>query len=495
MLHSLLFAPFADADRQAHYDALQAALAAEDPPVPTVLLGNFTVADAAFDAVVIRPRSVTALQLMPGQGELHIDAAALSSWHLGGQELENPLATFQQQQRVLAAWLSADLGPTTVAPPDITGLAVFSAAVEFGPAVETQLRQLPEADTFGLLRQAAHLPRRLWNLTRVGIDLPETTLVRWFEDLAGEAATGEDDVLEEVSELVAPMGFWEYRARQLWRWLGAEDVPHDQPYGFSPPDSQAASQDEKARLELIRQQVRAELQEQNRAAAAREAAREQTIAQLQAQLRQASAVAPESAELQARLAAETREKAALAEAVRQAQAELAARNRQLDARIEQLGQALQQLQARPAPAAPAASAPAPLSAAAPVTPATARLPRRVSAPPRPVADWQVRWHRVAVVAAVAGGLGWGVWGAIHLAGKLISPPKPQITVPRQRNQQPKAQPAPAAAAVDSTDDFLLQREEPVIQDSTVTPTQSTDSSEIMPEMAEPDLDDTSPDGD
>ncbi|UOQ51766.1 hypothetical protein [Hymenobacter cellulosivorans] len=489
MLHSLLFAPFADAARQAQYDALLAALADETPPTPTLLLGNFTVAEASFDAVVVRPHSITALLLVPGQGQLHL---APTAWQLGGQALDNPVAAFELQRQVLATWLSADLSAAPLAAHDVTGLVVFGPTVEFGPSVEPQLRHLPTADDLHLLRQPAHLPRRLWNLTRAGINLPEAALRSWFQELAGDV---EEDLAEEVSELVAPVGFWEHKARQLWRWLGAEDVPHDQPYGYPAPDAVAASQDEKARLEQIRQQVRAELQEQNQAAAAREAAREQTIAQLQAQLRQASAVAPETAALQARLAAETQEKAALAEAVRQAQAELAARNRQLDARIEQLGQALQQLQARPATAATAPSASAPLSATAPAPAAAARPPRRVSGPSRPAADWQVRWHRVAVVAAVAGGLGWGVWGAIHLAGKLISAPKPKTTVSRPRPQQAQEQPAPAAApSIDSTDEFLYQSEEPVIQDSTVVPTPPADSSEVMPEVAEPELDDTYQEG-
>ncbi|TGE28538.1 hypothetical protein [Hymenobacter metallicola] len=486
MLYSLLFAPFADAAHQAHYDALQAALAAETPSTPTLLLGNFTVADEVFDAVVIRPRSVTTLLLLPGQGELHLDKDA---WRLGTQRLVDPVAAFQRQQRVLAAWLSADLGP--VPDHDVTGLVVFSSSVEFGPSVEPQLRLLPTADNVQLLRQAAHLPRRLWNLARPGIDLAETALVNWFQAIAGGAAT-EEDLAEEVSELVTPLGFWEHKARQLWRWLGAEDVPHDQPYGYPAPEAVAANQDEKARLEQIRQQVRAELQEQNRAAAARESAREQTIAQLQAQLQQASAVAPETAALQARLAAETQEKAALAEAVRQAQAELAARNQQLDARIEQLGQALQQLQSRPAPgpAVPPASAgisPPPALRAEPIGPA-AQAPR-VSAPPRPAPAWQLRWHRVAVVAAVAGGLGWGVWGVMHLAGKLTSAPKSDTPAAR-RTQQPAIteQPVPVEAPVlaDSTEE--APEEEPTSIDSATAP---TDSSEVMPEVAEPELDDTS----
>ncbi|PJJ60492.1 hypothetical protein [Hymenobacter chitinivorans] len=488
MLHSLLFAPFADAARQAHYDALQAALAAEAPPTTTLLLGNFTLGEESFDAVVIRPRSITTL-LVPGPGKL------------SGSELENLAATFQRQQQVLAAWLSADLGPAPISTSDVTGLVVSEDAGELAPALETHLRQLPTADSLGLLRQPAHLPRRLWSLTRTGVELPEAALASWFTALAGEAAAEADDVVEEMSELVAPMGFWEHQARQLWRWLGAEDVPHDQPYGgYSAPEAVAARQDEKARLEQIRQQVRAELQAQNHAAAAREAAREQTIAQLQAQLRQASAVAPETADLQARLAAETREKAALAEAVRQAQAELAARNRQLDARIEQLGQALEQLQARPAPSPasplppPTSQPPAPLAGA--VRSAPAAQVRRVAAPPTPAPIWQLRWHRVAVVAAVAGGLGWGVWGAIHLAGKLTSAPKSEATAGR-RAQLPATQDQPTAAETpvfaDSTED--ARAEEPVIIDSAATPTPAADSSEVMPEVAEPNLDDTSPAGD
>lgn len=505
MLHSFLFAAFPDPAHQAQYDAVQEALQQEAAADPTLLLGNFAVADQAFDAVVIRPHSITSLLFVAGPGPLTIDQLTHDTWQLGGQPLANPFRTLRRQQPVLAAWLGPDLSATAVPAPDITGIVVFTEAATFSPSVEQQLRQQPEAESFQLLRHAAQLPRRLWPLARPGIKLPAEALLSWARELAGEPEA-EPTVAEEVADLVAPMGFWEHNARQLWRWLGAEDIPPDMPYGgYQPTDTAAASRDEKQRLEQIRQQVRAELQAQTQATAAREAEREQLIGQLQSQLRQSGAQAPETAALQARLAAETQEKAALQEAIRVAQAESAARNQALDARIEQLGSLLQELQNRPGPAPPPGAPPAlaTASAAAAGTPragATTRMrpvAKRVPAPAR----WQLQWHRAAVVAAVAGGLGWAAWGVGHLTSQLTDkvPAPTRAAAPRRSNPAQPAAEAPEPDEAQLQADSLeaasaAQQRAEAARDSVAdaeAPAEPADSSEVLQPATEPELDDTS----
>ncbi|MCB2377057.1 hypothetical protein LGH70_05660 [Hymenobacter sp. BT635] len=505
MLHSFLFAPFADPASQAQYDAVLAALQREAHPGTTLLLGNFSVGQEPMDAVVVRRHSITALLFVPGRGQLSIPRLD-EPWLLDGRPLAEPAPTspfvqFQRQQPVLAAWLGTDLSALPVPAAAVTGVVVFADTVTFDPGVEHQLRQQPGTDAFQLLRQAPHLPRRLWQLTRPEIELSEEALQSWARDLATDAPERTEDVLEEVSELVAPMGFWEHKARQLWQWLGAEDIPLDRPYGYQEADTEDASRDEKLRLEQIRQQVRAELRVQQQAAAEREAARDQLIAQLQAQLQQASARAPEAAALQARLAAEMHEKVSLQETVRRTQAEAAARNEVLDSRIEQLGSLMQQLQARPgavsAPA-PAPGLPSASDATGPLSSPTPRLPRPAPAAARPAAGWQLQWHRVAVVAAVAGGLGWGVWGVLHLASRLSG--KPAVSQAASSRRGPaNSQPAQQAATPEVDQallDSLSTEEEPEqlpteAADSVARPAEPVDSSEVMPELAEPELDDTS----
>ncbi|TGE24341.1 hypothetical protein E5K00_03755 [Hymenobacter aquaticus] len=504
MLHSLLFAPFADPACQAQYDAVLEALQAEAHPGTTVLLGNFLLAEEPIDAVVVRRHGITALLFVPGSGQLSLPSLD-GPWLLDGkplaeEALANPFARFRRQQPVLADWLGTDLSARPIPAPALTAVVLFAAPVTFDATMEPRLRQQPGADGFQLLRHPAHLPRRLQQLTRAEIELSEEALQGWVRELATDMPTRvfEEDVVEEVSELVAPMGFWEHKARQLWHWLGAEDIPADRPYGYPAEDAEAAGRAEQRRLAQIRQQVREEVQAQQHAAAAREAARDQLIQDLQTQLRAASAMAPETQALQQRLAVEMQEKAALQEAVRAAQSEAAVRNQLLDSRIEQLGTLMQQLQARPASPAVQhpAPAPGPVAPVPPAAPAAARPPRRAAAA-RPAAGWQLQWHRVAVVAALAGGLGWGVWGVLHLASKLTSGP------PTSRSTSAKPRPAPAtpaAAAAPDADQYQPDsvgtdaEPEPsaAVLDSAEVPAGPVDSAEVMPEVDEPELDDTAP---
>jgi hypothetical protein len=499
MLHSLLFTPFDNPAHQALYEAVYQALALEAAAEPTALLGNFAVGEAAFDAVIVRPRSITVLLFVTGQGLLTSADLTQTTWQLGGQPVANPYPTFRQQQPVLAAWLGPELSAEPLPTPDITGLALFTGPVAFDPGIEQQLRQQPAADGFQLLRHAEQLPRRLWQLARTGINLPAHTLRAWAGELSQELDPDQGAepgaVAQEMADLVAPIGFWEHKAQQLWRWLGAEDIPHDPPYGsFSAPptDPTDAGREEMRRLEQIRQQVRTEVQAQSQATVAREAEREQLIRQLQEQLRQSSALAPETAALQARLAAETQEKAALQEGIRVAQAESAARNQALDARIEQLGSLLQELRNRPA-----AAAAAPLPPAAPVAPrpATTNQARPVVRTRLARSPWQLQWHRAAVVAAVAGALGWGVWGVVHISRQLSREPAPTPRAAR-RGARPAA--VVEADVDDTTADSVqaaqaAEQAEADTQDSAVTMSPApADSSEVLAPVAEPELDDTSP---
>ncbi|MCB2410786.1 hypothetical protein [Hymenobacter lucidus] len=504
MLHSFLFAPFSNPTHQAQYQAVQEALQQEAAAEPTLLLGNFAVADQAFDAVIIRPHSLTTLVFVAEPGQLTIGQLGQDTWQLGGQPLANPFRTLQRQQPVLAAWLGTDLSPTPIQSQDITGIVVFTEQATFGPSVEQQVRQQPEAESFQLLRHAAQLPRRLWPLVRPGINLAPAALLNWARELA-EEPEADPTVAEEVADLVAPIGYWEHKAGQLWRWLGAEDIPLDMPYGYPPADAAAASRDEKQRLEQIRQQVRAELQAQTQATAAREAEREQLIGQLQSQLRQSSAQAPETAALQTRLAAETQQKAALQEAIRVAQAESAARNQALDARIEQLGSLIQELQNRPttatpASAAPVVSAPAAVAAGTP-RPATVARTRPVAKAAPAAGRWQLQWHRAAVVAAVAGGLGWAAWGIAHIAKELTdkAPAPTQTAKPRRSTAAQPATDEPAADPDQLRADSLAAAEEAqqraeAARDSAAdaeVPAEPADSSEVLQPTPEPELDDTS----
>ncbi|RYY17137.1 MAG: hypothetical protein EOO36_10145, partial [Cytophagaceae bacterium] len=356
MLVSVLPVPFADAARQRQYEAVLAALHAEPAAPATVLLGNlaaFTPVEA--DLLVVRPGGLALLVLTPHAGHLTVPALTYGPWQLDGQPLpgrlggDNPFAQYQQQLAPVLAWLGEQLDRPANELPPCLGIALFEAPLTFGPGVEAQLHRHPDAPAFELVGAAALLPARLRPLPAAGAtSLRAAELIDWGEYLVSEAVTprGQEAALGLRTVL-------EQKLRQLWRWLGAEDIPADPPYGGAPPDLLLRDQQEQARLQQLRQELQAELHQQRREAAAREVARAQELAQLRQQLTQAGTSATERQ-------AEQQAKVALEESVRTARAELAARNQELDARIQQLGQLIGRLQAPaagPAPASPLAATP------------------------------------------------------------------------------------------------------------------------------------------
>ncbi|RTQ46519.1 hypothetical protein EJV47_21440 [Hymenobacter gummosus] len=431
MLHHFQFAPFPDAARQRLYQQVLAALQADTSGPDTLLLGNFATDEegAPLDAVVVRPHSITLLVLVPGSGRLSIPALTYGSWKLDAQALrghaadaDNPYEQFRQQKEALAAWLTPQLTPEQANLQFITGMVVFEGPISFSPDVEEQLSQQP-GSSFQLLAAAAQLPRRLKQLARPEIDLTADELAQWARDLADEPAPAPATPLAAAAP-AAPASpeeapsFW----RRAWRWLGAEDIPDDTPYGAYPAAQVAASSAEKERLERVRQESQAELRQQLLALEAREAERERNMAELRAQLAQAAPVTSEAQELRERLAAEGREKAALEEAMRASRAESESRNRELDAKIQQLGSLLEQLNAR-ATAPPTGSTPAagpaatarPAAASGPAgrpTPAAAPL-AWVSAYRR-LRGWRRRLPRLGAVLGGVALLGLGAWGLSHL---------------------------------------------------------------------------------
>ncbi|WP_139147336.1 hypothetical protein, partial [Hymenobacter lapidarius] len=361
MLHAHLYAPFASPLRQQLYEQVRAALEADKDGPATLLLANFAVEAGAsvLDAVVVRPHSITLLVLVPGGGRLHVPALGYGAWQLEGNalggagEADNPFEQFREQKEALAAWLAPQLSPEQANLQFVSGVVVFGAPVDFGPEIEEQLSQQPGGH-FQLLGDASQLPRRLKQLAKPEVDLSEDEITEWAQELTEEpasaslpAATG-----PETSPPAAPASPW----RKMWRWLGADDIPDDAPYGGYPAAEVAASSAEKERLEQARLDGQAQLHQKLQDLEAREAQRERSMSQLVAQLAQAPPVTSEAQQLREQLALETREKEALDEAIRQSRAESAARNQDLDAKIQQLGQLIEQLHTRPA-AVPAAAAP------------------------------------------------------------------------------------------------------------------------------------------
>lgn len=441
MLHSLLFEPYASAAAEARAEALQESLASFDAGV---LLLNLALDDELLDAVLLLPYGVAVLQLLPGGQHLSAANLAHGPWLLDGQPLpdfsgpDNPYQQLQRQRPALAAWLAEQPLLPAIALETIGAMAVFANVVPFGAEVENQLGQLPVEARFRLVHQPEQVLHEFQQMPAEKSQwLPDDTLDAWAtallqSDDLPEGTTPVADDTDDTDDLLTR------KARQLWRWLGAEDVPADPPYSAAAPalpDPVAAGQQEKARLEQIRQQIRVEVTEQTQALQTREAARDHTIAQLRQQLTEASAAAPETARLQAQLAAEAREKAALEEASRVARAESEARNRALDERIQQLSLQLQQLQDRPTTAPMPSAAPTAVSppAASPPVPARAPAPAvRRPAAPRPPAtgtSWRLQWPRVLLAGAVTLLAGAGIWGATQLPGLLR---KPAITSPDTR---------------------------------------------------------------
>lgn len=463
MLHTFLLPPFADPIRQGQFEAVQAALEAEPNAPISLLIGNFAVEEGGevYDAVLIRPHSVTVLLFVPGGGLLDISASAPSVWQLGGQPLRmpsgatNPFGQFRRLKETLADWLVSQLGPGHVAPELITGLALFSEPVRFGPGVEQYLHTQPGADSFQLVHDVNQLVRRLRQLAHPEIQLSNAELADWAQDLAAEHPETPEGASYDYDQADAEgEGYWEQKVRRLWCWLGAEDVPHDAPYG-SAAATVAATSEEKQHLEQLRQQVRLELSQQRQEMEVREAEREASITRLRTQLAQAPT--PNSAELEARLATETREKAALEEAIRVSRAEAAVRNQELDARIQQLGQLIEQFQTRPtvAPASAAATTPLPQRPAPRV--ASTNLFQRPTS--------QLRLPRVALVGVTAVGLGLGIWGLTQVpwGSKKSKEPVRYSSVHTSQQEQPNDDESTTAEPLDS----LAQEAVPVVNDSVV----------------------------
>ena len=429
MTYSFTPTPFAETSRQAQFEAVRAALLAEADAPATLLLGNLGVDESgvALDAVVLRPHSLTILQFVPQSGRLSIPNLSYGAWVLNSQPLrgaadfDNPFEQFTRQKAALQAWLRPRLSEEQANLRFITGVVVFGGPLSFGPEVEAQLNGAASASGFQLLAEAALLPRRLRQLAGPEIDLSETDLQELLRELAAEAKAShfgaapgfligdENDASDHTEEDVPPAGqyfglpdtletadepgttswdgeaepsnFLSQKARQLWGWLGAADIPdEDPPYGHDPAAA-ARGAEEKARLEELRQQMQTELSTQLQAMRAREAEREDSIAQLRTELSQAPAIAPEAAALQARLTAENQEKAALEAAIAASRAEAAARNQALDAKIDQLTRLIGQL------SAPASAVPEPASA---VQQSAGNLANGAPAPPpsttKPPAD-------------------------------------------------------------------------------------------------------------
>ncbi|MGI4761360.1 MAG: WG repeat-containing protein [Janthinobacterium lividum] len=390
MVSYYLTTPFPDPARQRLFEAVAAALQADPAGPATLLLGHVAVTDEAgqvpFDAVVVQPHGITLLLLVPGGGRLSVPALGYGAWQLSGRPLaarggfDNPFEQFGQQKAALADWLAPHLGGSQANLQAISGLVLFGESVVFAPDVEPALSSAP-APGFQLLASVADLPHRLRLLATPEIDFSPEELTELTASLLpdgeqatpvpGPAAVG-SAILPAASEAA---NFLSQKARKLWGWLGAADIPdEDPPYGYDPSVAAEARREEKQQLEQLRQQMQADMAAQLRHLEARENERERSLAQLRAELAQAPAIAPEAAHLEARLAAENREKATQEAAMQASQAEAAARNQELDAKIQQLGQLIERLNAQAA--APAAAPPAdavPGGSAPPSTPAPAPL--------------------------------------------------------------------------------------------------------------------------
>jgi hypothetical protein len=462
MLVSVLPVPFGDAGRQRQYEAVLATLQAEaesDAPA-TVLLGNLGAFSAlAVDMLIVRPQALALVVLVPQAGQLTIPALAHGTWQLDGrplldfEEVINPFAQYQQQLPLALAWLSEEVGLPTEELPPCAGIALFEAPLTFGPEVEAHLHRHAAAHDFQLVGDAAQLPARLHQAPSpdpAALDADE--LLGWGEYLATEPyappGTGRAESLAEG--LATILG---HKLRQLWRWLGADDIPADPPYGGSLPDQQ-----DQAHLQQLRQELQAGLHQQRQEAAARETLRTQELALLRQQLAQNGPSA-------------TQREAALEESLRTARAELATRNHELDARIQQLGQLIKQLQATPA-----ASVAAPRA----VAPASAPKLRSAKAP-----AWSFRRLRQAerwglVLLAVAS-VGVGTWSAVRWAQH---PKRPTATASRKvlaDNNSEENQPTEG----DAPDSLARAQAETVDTLTTPTPESILTTTEPTPTATEP----------
>ncbi|QNH62600.1 WG repeat-containing protein [Hymenobacter sediminicola] len=367
MLHTYQPVPFPDSTRQQQFDALQAALQAEATAPATLLLGNLSLAGVGgetLDAVLIRPHSIVLLLLVAGGGPLHIPEFGYGAWRLGNQPLtgsggaDNLFQQFSRQKEALAAWLRPQLPPEAANLNFIAGLVLFEEPVMLGPEVEERMSSVPASSSFHLLPDPARCTRRLRQLSTPEIDLTPTDIAQLAEELLAAHTSTDDGPLtaqaaayassqpasaamaapsEEASQIRRAAGWF-------WRWLGAEDIAHDEPDQLPADTYATAPQQQKEELERIRASMQAELGEQLRALEAREKEREQSIAQLREQLAAAPPVTPEAQNLQARLATENQEKERLEAAMQASRTDLEDRNQALDSRIRQLEALMLQLQ-------------------------------------------------------------------------------------------------------------------------------------------------------
>ncbi|WP_426490542.1 hypothetical protein [Hymenobacter sp. 102] len=418
MLHSILFAPFPDTATEARFERLQATLAGA--ATEGVLLVNLPLPAVPPVLALVQPGGIAVLLLLAGGGVLSTPDFVAGPWLLNGQPVDiragSPWQQFQGQRAALVEWLREQPDFPTLTFSDVAGLAVFTQAVQFAPDVEAGLAQFPADEQFQLVPQLPQLPRRLQQL-ETGAVLPPAALQHWAETLRHQDLTHAHQPEPELNHNEQP-GFVAGKLRQLWGWLGAEDVPADPPYGNSSAVFIEQQTAERQQLEQLRHQMLREMQQQRQEMEAREAEREQSIAQLRDQLTHAPAATAEVTALQARLAAETQEKQQLQAAIQASQAEAEARNQSLDARIQQLGRQLAQLQAQ------ATAVPAPTATIAPAAPAAVQLPAGQPAPASTPA-WRLQWQRAALVVASVSALGVGLWGVTKLPA-LLHPPQPVI---------------------------------------------------------------------
>ncbi|MDO7853323.1 WG repeat-containing protein [Hymenobacter convexus] len=398
MVHQFLASPFDDAARAAQFAAVAAALRSESP-TDTLLLGNLVLEDGAepIDALVVRPHSLTLLVLVPGGGWLSVPALGYGRWQLAGAGLptagafDNPFEQFVQQKQAVADWLRPRFGPAQANLKAISGIVLFAKPIDLAPDVMPALSAAPAG--FALLSSPAELPGSLRELATSDINLSPADIADWAAEWADFAAAatapaglGEQPAAAPTSAAPAPApadNVLARKARAVWGWLGAADVPDDDPpYGIDPA---AARREEKQRLETLRQQMQADVAAQLQALEAREAERERSIAQLKAELAQAPPVAADATALVSRLGAETREKAALEAQMEASRAESDARNRELDAKIQQLSQLIERLNSPQPPAAPPPAAPVAPSVAASAVSAGAPPPAVETANKPPVA--------------------------------------------------------------------------------------------------------------
>ncbi|RFP64178.1 hypothetical protein D0N36_15280 [Hymenobacter lapidiphilus] len=429
MLHQYQSSPFFSPIRQKQFEAIAAALAAEAGAPPTLLLGQVPLpaGEAPIDALLLRPRSLTIVQLLPAGGELELPDLRTGPWYLDGTPLElptpeadeadNPFARFERQRSALAALLGPYLPAEAANLHFITGLVLFSAPVQFGPTVEARMGAVPAASTFHLLPDPSRFTRRLAQLASPEIDLTPTdfeqvaALLTGVEGLVSAPTPGPAETAAAAGPPMAagiheaePTGSGEQLGKwagQLWRWLGAEDVAELDRTSTGYEIDIDAHYQEKQELEALRQQMQQEVQQQLNALEARETAREQRMTELQEQL-QAAPVAPEAPHLASLLSAERQEKQALEASIDRHRSDLEARNQELGQKIGQLEQLISQLATAPAgtPAAsPAPAAPRPVADNSLPAP-TPHLPPSVAATQLTASQpsaWASYWARAQAI--------------------------------------------------------------------------------------------------